>query len=119
LGYQVGVRILLDVLNATTQLVQTQRDLKRARYDFLLAALRLKASTGSLTDEDVAAVNALLDAAVPLTVPDVSPNTTSLRPPPANVTAPAVTPPAAPPPATPPASGSAPAATKPARAKRR
>jgi outer membrane protein len=115
LGYQVGVRILLDVLNATTQLVQTQRDLKRARYDFLLAALRLKASTGSLTDEDVAAVNALLDAAVPLTVPDVSPNTTSLRPPPANVTAPAVTPPAAPPPA----SGSAPAATKPARAKRR
>jgi outer membrane protein len=119
LGYQVGVRILLDVLNATTQLVQTQRDLKRARYDFLLAALRLKASTGALTDEDVAAVNALLDAAVPLTVPDVSPNTTSLRPPPANVTAPAVTPPANPPAATPPASGSAPAATKPARAKRR
>ena len=61
LGYQVGVRILLDVLNATTQLVQTQRDLKRARYDFLLAALRLKASTAALTDEDVAGVNALLD----------------------------------------------------------
>lgn len=81
LGYQVGVRILLDVLNATTQLVQTQRDLKRARYDFLLAALRLKASTAALTDEDVAGVNALLDAAVPLTVPDVitperSPSTT-------------------------------------------
>jgi outer membrane protein len=72
LGYQVGVRILLDVLNATTQLVQTQRDLKRARYDFLLAALRLKASTGSLTDEDIAGVNALLDPAVPLTVPDVN-----------------------------------------------
>ena len=48
LGYQVGVRILLDVLNATTQLVQTQRDLKRARYDFLLAALRLKASSGRI-----------------------------------------------------------------------
>ncbi len=72
LGYQVGVRILLDVLNATTQLVQTQRDLKRARYDFLLAALRLKASSGSLTDEDIAGVNALLDPAVPLTVPDVN-----------------------------------------------
>ncbi|MCU0765405.1 MAG: hypothetical protein MUF32_05245 [Burkholderiaceae bacterium] len=35
LGYRVGVRILLDVLNATTQLVYTQRDLKKARYTFL------------------------------------------------------------------------------------
>jgi outer membrane protein len=72
LGYQVGVRILLDVLNATTQLVQTQRDLKRARYDFLLAALRLKASSGALTEEDIAGVNALLDPAEPITIPDVN-----------------------------------------------
>jgi outer membrane protein len=72
LGYQVGVRILLDVLNATTQLVQTQRDLKRARYDFLLAALRLKASSGALTEEDIAGINALLDPAEPITVPDVN-----------------------------------------------
>ncbi len=43
--------------------------MKRARYDFLLAALRLKASSGSLTDEDVAGVNGLLDPAVPLAVP--------------------------------------------------
>ena len=71
LGYQVGVRIQLDVLNATTQLVQTQRDLKRARYDFLLAALRLKASSGALTEDDIAGVNALLDPAEPITVPDV------------------------------------------------
>jgi len=77
LGYQVGVRILLDVLNATTQLVQTQRDLKRARYDFLLAALRLKASTGSLTEDDIAGINALLDKAVPITVPDVNAPTRS------------------------------------------
>ncbi len=51
LGYQVGVRIQLDVLNATTQLVQTQRDLKRARYDFLLSALQLKASSGTLGED--------------------------------------------------------------------
>lgn len=70
LGYQVGVRILLDVLNATTQLVQTQRDLKRARYDFLLSGLRLKASSGSLTEQDIASVNALLDPAQPLVIPD-------------------------------------------------
>jgi len=64
--------------------VQTQRDLKRARYDFLLAALRLKASTGSLTDEDIAGVNALLDRAAPLTVPDVLPPGRTLDAPPAN-----------------------------------
>ena len=71
LGYQVGVRIQLDVLNATTQLVQTQRDLKRARYDFLLSALRLKAATGTLGEDDLRGVNALLDPAQPIEVPAV------------------------------------------------
>ena len=71
LGYEVGVRIQLDVLNATTQLVQTQRDLKRARYDVLLAGLRLKSAAGTLGDDDMAAVNALLDPAEPITVPEV------------------------------------------------
>lgn len=60
LGYQVGVRIQLDVLNATTQLVSTQRELKRARYDFLLSGLGLKAAAGALTEDDLSAVNALL-----------------------------------------------------------
>jgi outer membrane protein len=60
LGYQVGVRINLDVLNANTQLFNTQRDLKKARYDFLINGLRLKASSGTLDDRDVQAVNALL-----------------------------------------------------------
>ena len=71
LGYQVGVRIQLDVLNATTQLVQTQRDLKRARYDFLLSALQLKASGGTLNEEDLVAINGLLDPAQPIEVPTV------------------------------------------------
>jgi outer membrane protein len=60
LGYQVGVRINLDVLNANTQLFNTQRDLKKARYDFLVNGLRLKAASGTLEDRDVQAVNALL-----------------------------------------------------------
>jgi len=60
LGYRVGVRILLDVLNATTQLVGTQRDLKKARYDFLLSGLNLKASVGALSEDDLRAVDALL-----------------------------------------------------------
>lgn len=60
LGYQVGVRINLDVLNATTQLFNTQRDLKKARYDFLVNALRLKSAVGALDEKDLEAINALL-----------------------------------------------------------
>lgn len=60
LGYQVGVRINLDVLNAQTQLFNTQRDLKRARYDFLINGLRLKYAVGALEEQDLAAINALL-----------------------------------------------------------
>jgi outer membrane protein len=61
LGYEVGVRINIDVLNAQQQLYTTQRDLYKARYDTIVNGFRLKAATGSLTEEDVAAINALLN----------------------------------------------------------
>lgn len=60
LGYQVGVRVNIDVLNAQQQLFQTQRDLARARYDTLLNGLRLKAAAGTLRETDLAGINALL-----------------------------------------------------------
>lgn len=60
LGYQVGVRINIDVLNAQQQLYSTRRDLARARYDAIVNGLRLKAAAGTLKEEDVAQVNALL-----------------------------------------------------------
>ncbi len=60
LGYQVGVRINIDVLNAQRQLYQTRTDLSRARYDTILNGLRLKAAAGSLRESDLAAVNTLL-----------------------------------------------------------
>jgi outer membrane protein len=60
LGYRVGVRVNLDVLNAQTQLFTTQRDLSKARYDVLLANLRLRQAAGTLQPSDVAAINALL-----------------------------------------------------------
>ncbi|MCL1824660.1 MAG: TolC family outer membrane protein [Betaproteobacteria bacterium] len=61
LGYKVGVRINIDVLNAQSQLAETMQKLARARYDTMLAQLRLKASIGSLGEEDVRAINALLE----------------------------------------------------------
>ncbi len=60
LGYQVGVRINIDVLNAQSQLFQTKRDLAVARYNVLIGGLRLKQASGQLQAEDLQAVNALL-----------------------------------------------------------
>lgn len=57
LGQEVGVRTNLDVLNVTQALFQTQRDLAQAYFNYLISVLRLKASVGSLTEEDVEAIN--------------------------------------------------------------
>ncbi|GGI54066.1 TolC family outer membrane protein [Oxalicibacterium solurbis] len=62
LGYQVGVRINIDVLNAQQQLYATQRDLAKARYDTLMNSLRLKAAAGTLREEDLVRINTLLTA---------------------------------------------------------
>ncbi len=60
LGYQVGVRINIDVLNSQSQLFQTKRDLAKARYDVLVGGLKLRQANGTLKAEDIAPVNALL-----------------------------------------------------------
>jgi len=60
LGYQVGVRINIDVLNAQQQLFAAQRDLSKARTDTLLAGLRLKAAVAALNPDDVDVVSGLI-----------------------------------------------------------
>jgi outer membrane protein len=60
LGYKVGVRVNVDVLNAQSLLFQTQRDLAKARYDVIVGALRLRQAAGQLAPDDVHSVNALL-----------------------------------------------------------
>jgi outer membrane protein len=60
LGYQVGVRINIDVLNSQSQLFQTKRDLAKARYDVLLGGLKLRQANGTLRAEDLAVVNTLI-----------------------------------------------------------
>lgn len=73
LGYQVGVRINIDVLNAQQQLFTTQRDLAKARYDVLVNGLRLKFAAASLGEADLQALSALLEVS----------NTDPTEPPPA------------------------------------
>ena len=60
LGYRVGIRVNVDVLNAQSQLYQTKRDLARARYDVLLGTLRLRQAAGRLTPSDILAIDRLL-----------------------------------------------------------
>ena len=61
LGYEVGVRINIDVLNAQSQLFDTRQKLAKARLDTLISQLRLKSAAGSLSEDDLAAINALLE----------------------------------------------------------
>ncbi len=61
LGYEVGVRINIDVLNAQSQLFDTRQKLAKSRMDTLISLIRLKAAAGSLGEDDVASINTLLD----------------------------------------------------------
>ena len=60
LGFRVGVRVNLDVLDAQRQLFTTQRDLARARYNVVINGLRLRQASGQLASSDVETVNRLL-----------------------------------------------------------
>ncbi|WP_229421561.1 TolC family outer membrane protein [Massilia aquatica] len=48
-----GVRINLDLLNAQQQLFTAKRDLAQARYNYMMASLRLRAAAGTLDASDV------------------------------------------------------------------
>jgi outer membrane protein len=57
LGYQVGVRINIDVLNSQSQLYDTKAKLAKARYDVLVGGLKLRQAAGTLKAEDLQAIN--------------------------------------------------------------
>jgi outer membrane protein len=57
LGYEVGVRTSVDVLNAQQQLFSAKRDLLQARYNYLVNIIRLKAASGVVAEVDLADIN--------------------------------------------------------------
>lgn len=57
LGYEVGVRTSVDVLNAQQQFYSANKDLLEARYSYLVNIVRLKYAAGMLADADIAAIN--------------------------------------------------------------
>ena len=60
LGYEVGARINIDVLNAQQQVFSTKRDLALARYNTITGQLKLKAAAGGLREDDLEEVNRAL-----------------------------------------------------------
>lgn len=63
LGYRVGVRINKDVLDAQTYLASTQKDLYKARYDVIMATVKLRQASGTLKADDLGDLNKLLKRA--------------------------------------------------------
>jgi outer membrane protein len=57
LGLEVGVRTNLDVLNQQQQVFQTRFNIAQAYYNYIINALKLKQSVGTLSDEDIEKIN--------------------------------------------------------------
>ncbi len=53
IGYEVGTRDIVDVLNAQRQLYTSVRNYNNARYDYILNNLRLKLAAGTLSPADL------------------------------------------------------------------
>lgn len=59
-AYEVGTRIILDVLTAETNLLSAKRDYSKARYKYVIESLTLKSEAGSLNEEDIIQINEML-----------------------------------------------------------
>jgi len=60
-SFDAGTRTIVDVLNSESDLVNSERDYKAAKYDYLLQGLRLKQMTATLGPDDLKAINAWLE----------------------------------------------------------
>ena len=60
-GYEVGTRNIVDVLQAQQRLFSSQFDYADSRYNYVLNLMRLKQSTGKLTQEDLEELNQFVD----------------------------------------------------------
>jgi outer membrane protein len=61
-GFEVGTRTIVDVLDSTRNLYNAKRNLSSTRYSYIQNILLLKRAGGSITDEDITAINSGLIA---------------------------------------------------------
>ena len=60
-GYEVGTRNTVDLLDAQKRLFQAQRDYAGSRYEYIISMLRLKASVGSLNPNDLLNISSQME----------------------------------------------------------
>lgn len=61
-GFEVGTRTIVDVLISTQNLFNAKRNLADVRYRYVVSTLRLKQAAGTLTSNDLQAINQGLKA---------------------------------------------------------
>lgn len=59
-GFEVGTRTIVDVLDATQTLYEQKQNLSSARYNYIRANLALEQAVGTLNEDDILLINALL-----------------------------------------------------------
>lgn len=62
IGYEVGTRDIVDVLNAQRQLYASVRNYNTARYAYIISNLRLKQAAGTLSPSDLQELDKYLTA---------------------------------------------------------
>jgi outer membrane protein len=68
-GYEAGTRTAVDVLQARQQWVQAQTDYARSRYDYMLNVIKLQQAAGTLSEQNLQRLNALLKDEAPAKTP--------------------------------------------------
>jgi outer membrane protein len=59
-GYEAGTRTAVDVLQSRQLWVQAQTDYARSRYDYMLNVIKLQQAAGTLSEQSLQRINALL-----------------------------------------------------------
>ena len=59
-GYRVGTRNVVDLLQAEKNLYSAEKNLANAKYEYILANLRLGLASGTITPADIVKINNLL-----------------------------------------------------------
>ena len=59
-GYKVGTRNIVDLLQAEKNLYSAEKNLANAKYDYILANLRLALASGTISPSDIQDISNLL-----------------------------------------------------------
>jgi len=59
-SFELGKRTIVDVLNSESNLLDTKRNLSKAKYNYLLEGFKLKRVAGTLSVKDIITVNEIL-----------------------------------------------------------